>query len=65
MSVIGKKTLKQLWEDSPPTSPTNGPKRILETPDIWHMTPDIDTWHMTPDMWHVVGGEHSLRISAY
>ena len=26
------------------------------------MTPD--TWHVTHDMWHVVGGEHSLKISA-
>ena len=21
-------------------------------------------WHVTPDMWHMVGGEHSLNISA-
>ena len=21
-------------------------------------------WHMTPDTWHVVGGEHFLKISA-
>ena len=26
------------------------------------MTPD--TWHMTREMWHMVGGEHSLKISA-
>ena len=23
-----------------------------------------DTWHATYDMWHVVGGEHSLKTSA-
>ena len=32
------------------------------TRDIWYMT--RDTWHATCDMWNVVGGEHSLKISA-
>ena len=26
------------------------------------MTPDM--WNVTPDIWHMVGGEHSLKISA-
>ena len=30
--------------------------------DTWHVT--CDTWHMTHDMRHVVGGEHSPKISA-
>ena len=30
--------------------------------DMWHVTRDM--WHMTCDMWYVVGGEHSLKISA-
>ena len=29
---------------------------------MWHLTPD--TWYVTRDMWHMVGGEHSLKISA-
>ena len=29
---------------------------------MWHVTQD--TWHMTHDMLHMVGGEHSLNISA-
>ena len=24
----------------------------------------LDTWHVTYDTWHMVGGEHSLKISA-
>ena len=28
----------------------------------WHMTPD--TWHVKCHMWCMVGGEHSLKISA-
>ena len=28
----------------------------------WHLTPD--TWIVTRDMWHMVGGDHSLKISA-
>ena len=31
------------------------------TLDTWNLT--RDTWQMTPDMWHVVGGEHSLKMS--
>ena len=39
------------------------------TLDMWHLTPDIwdltpDTGHVTRDMWHMVGGEHSLKMSA-
>ena len=39
------------------------------TPDPWHLTPDSwpvnpDTWNVTHDMWHMVGVEHSLKISA-
>ena len=26
--------------------------------------PSTDKWHVTPDMWHIVEGEHSLKISA-
>ena len=38
---------------------------------MWHLT--SDTWHLTPDtlyvtrdndMWHIVRGEHSLKMSA-
>ena len=32
------------------------------TPDTWHLTPD--TGRLTPNMWQMVGGEHSLHISA-
>ena len=34
--------------------------------DTCHVIRDsvtCDTWHMTHDIWHVVGGEHSLKIS--
>ena len=39
------------------------------TCDTWHATSDTrhvtcDNWHMTCDMWHVIGGTHSLKISA-
>ena len=33
------------------------------TSDTWHVTPN--KWHVTCDMWHMVGGKHSLKISAY
>ena len=48
-------TLHQL---APPLSPNF----FYMTPDTWHLT--RDKWHMTCDMWHIVGGEHSLQMSA-
>ena len=30
--------------------------------DMWHVT--HDTWPVTCDMWHMEGGEHSLKISS-
>ena len=48
-----------LITDPPPTSPTTCSKRKEKKKK---MTPD--TCHMTPAMWHLVGGEQSLKISA-
>ena len=30
--------------------------------DTWHLTPEMS--HVICDMWHIVGGEDSLKISA-
>ena len=38
------------------------PETRLLTPHTSHQK--HDTWNMTVDMWDMVGGEHSLKISA-
>ena len=68
------------WITDPPlTSSTNLWQKINKknltpnpwhlTPDTWHVTPDTwhatcDTRHVTYDIWHMMVGEHSLKISA-
>ena len=42
----------------------------IVTCDTWHVTPNMGhitrhTWHVTIDIWHVVGGKHSIKISAF
>ena len=42
---------------------TNLSKKWHLTPDTWHMT--CDMWLVTYDMWHMMGAEHSLKMSAW
>ena len=37
---------------------------VYNEPSLLYKEKKIVTWQVLPDMWHMVGGEHSLKMSA-